>query len=83
MLILSVKKNCIKNPFQGLTTNLNILKFNRHTFRYGVLSFFFLPKILSVRRHKYPLLVAEIQIAKDIAKGIGCFELTITHIFPK
>jgi hypothetical protein len=82
MLILSVKKNCIKNPFQGLTTNLNILKLTRHTFRHGVLSFF-LPKILLVRRHKYPLLVAEIQMAKYIAKGIGCFELTIVNIFSK
>ena len=81
-LIMSVAKSCIKIPFQGLTTILNILKLNKHTFRHGVLSFF-LPKILSVRRHKYPLLVAEIQMAKDITKGIGCFELTVAHIFSK
>lgn len=82
MLIMSVAKSCLKIPFQGLTTILNILKLNKHTFRYGVLSFF-LPKILSVRRHKYPLLVAEIQMAKYIPKGIGCFELAVAHIFSK
>ena len=54
-----------------MTNNLNILKLNIHTFRYGVLSVF-LHNILLVRRYKYPLLVAEIQMAKHIAKGLSC-----------
>ncbi len=42
ILILSVKKSCIKNPFQGLNNNLNILNLIDTLFGIGYFRFFYL-----------------------------------------